>query len=218
MSGTGIAGVWLAVIGSGLYHGLNPAMGWPLAVAAGMMGKSRRDLVKAMGLLGAGHFTAMVAILLPFAALTALLTWEREIRIATGLAVIAMGLWLLATRHPKTLVRIKPTRLALWSFAVATAHGAGLMLLPIYLGLCTAEPTGMAHEVAATLIDDRLMAALLVSTLHTVAMLTAGGGLAYTVDRWLGPAFIAKSWFNLDHIWATSLILVASVSLYETLR
>lgn len=208
------AALWLAVVGSGLYHGLNPAMGWPLAVAAAMMGNGRSDLARALALLAAGHFAAMALILLPFGALTALVAWQREIRIAAALAVLAMGLWLLTTRHPKALARIRPTRLAFWSFAIATAHGAGLMLLPIYLGLCTTAPEDVGHEAATTLIAGRLATALLVATVHTAAMLTAGGALAYATYRWLGPAFIAKSWFNLDRLWAASLVLVGAVSLW----
>ena len=100
------------------------------------MGKGRRDLIASLGPLGAGHFLAMAGILAPFAVMTALVAWQREIRIGAGLLVIAAGVYLLvARRHPRFLARIKPTQLALWSFAVATAHGAGLMLLPIYLGM-----------------------------------------------------------------------------------
>ena len=136
-------GLWLAVIASGVYHGVNPGMGWPLAVSAGLMGKGRRDLIASLGPLGAGHFLAMAGILAPFAAMTALVAWQHEIRIGAGLLVIAAGVYLLiARRHPRFLARIKPTQLALWSFAVATAHGAGLMLLPIYLGICSCGRTG----------------------------------------------------------------------------
>jgi len=138
--------LWLTVIVSGVYHGVNPGMGWPLAVSAGLMGKGRRDLIASLGPLGAGHFLAMAGILAPFAAMTALVAWQHEIRIGAGLVVIAAGAYLLvARRHPRFLARIKPTQLALWSFTVATVHGAGLMLLPIYLGICTAEEQDIGH-------------------------------------------------------------------------
>ena len=77
--------LWLAVIVSGVYHGVNPGMGWPMAVSAGLMGKGRRDLIASLGPLGAGHFLAMAAILAPFAVTTALVAWQREIRIGAGL-------------------------------------------------------------------------------------------------------------------------------------
>src|SRR5215207_8959810 len=105
-------GLWLAVVVSGIYHGLNPSMGWPLAVSAGLMGKGRRDLVAALGSLAGGHLLAMAAILLPFAAMTALVAWQYQIRVAAGLLVVAAGLYLLIDgRHPRFLVRIRPTQL-----------------------------------------------------------------------------------------------------------
>jgi len=87
MTLSGAAGLWLAVLASGLYHGANPGMGWPLAVSAALMGKGRRDLYPALGALAAGHFIAMAVILLPFAMMTALLDWQREIRIGAALLV-----------------------------------------------------------------------------------------------------------------------------------
>src|SRR5580698_326885 len=100
--------LWLTVIASGVYHGVNPGMGWPLAVSAGLMGKGRRDLIASLGSLGAGHFLAMAAILAPFAVMTALVAWQREIRIGAGLVVIAAGVYFLVARHPRFLARIKP--------------------------------------------------------------------------------------------------------------
>src|ERR1700741_703163 len=101
--------LWLTVIVSGVYHGVNPGMGWPLAVSAGLMGRGRRDLIASFGPLGLGHFLAMAGILLPFAAMTALIAWQYEIRAGAGLLVIAAGGYLLINRrHPRFLARIKP--------------------------------------------------------------------------------------------------------------
>lgn len=208
------AGLWLAVIGSGLYHGVNPGMGWPLAVSAGLMGNGRRDLFAALGPLAGGHLLAMMGILLPFVAMSALITWQQEIRIAAALILIAVGIWLFFNRrHPRFLARIKPTQLALWSFAVATAHGAGLMLVPIYLGLCRVEEIDVGHQAAATLIGGNLVVAILVSVFHAGAMIATGGMIAFAVLEWLGLKFLSKSWFNLDAIWALSLVLIGAISL-----
>jgi hypothetical protein len=210
------AGLWLAVIGSGIYHGVNPGMGWPLTVIAGLMGKGRVDLLKAQGPLAAGHFLAMAGILLPIAAITALLVWQREIRVAAGLLVVAVGVYLLINRrHPRFLARIRPTQLALWSFAVATAHGAGLMLIPIYLGLCSTEELGTGHQATAELMGGNLIMAVAVSAVHTVAMILSGGVIAFAVHHWLGLRFISKSWFNLDILWALSLILVGGIGIWS---
>ena len=205
--------LWLTVIASGAYHGVNPGMGWPLAVSAGLMGKGRRDLIASLGPLGAGHFLAMAGILTPFAAMTALVAWQREIRIGAGLLVIAAGVYFLVARHPRFLARIKPTELALWSFAVATAHGAGLMLLPIYLGLCTAGEQDARHQAAAALMRGNLGTAIAVSFVHATAMIVSGGIVAFAVHEWLGLRFISKSWFNLDVVWAQSLIFVGAIGL-----
>jgi hypothetical protein len=209
------AGLWLTVIASGVFHGLNPAMGWPLAVSAGLMGDGRRDLLRALGLLALGHLAAMAAMLLPFAALSGIAAWQRQIRIGAALLVIAFGLWLLARpgRHPRLIARIGPGRLALWSFTIATAHGAGLMLLPIYLGICRAQDLDRGHQAARQLIGGDLTTALAVSLVHTVAMIATGGLIALAVQAWLGLRFISKSWLNLDAVWAASLILVGAIAL-----
>ena len=131
------------MLASGLYHGVNPGMGWPLAVSAALMGKGRRDLYPALGALAAGHFVAMAGILLPFALMTALLDWQREIRIGAGLLVIAFGPVPAHLEPPSALPGAHPAVAdRLWSFLAATAHGAGLMLVPIYLGLCTTQELG----------------------------------------------------------------------------
>ena len=207
-------GLWLAVVGSGIYHGVNPGMGWPLAVSAGMMGEGQRDVLGALGPLAIGHFLAMTGILLPFAVMTVLITWQQEIRIGAGVLVIVAGSYLLINRrHPRFLARIKPTQLTLWSFAVATAHGAGLMLVPIYLGLCTTVDLEAGHQAAAALMAGNLSTAVAVSVIHTMAMVVSGGAIAYCVYVWLGPKFISRSWFNLDVVWALSLILVGVIGL-----
>jgi len=206
------AALWLAVIASGVYHGVNPGMGWPLAVSAGLMERSPRALAAALAPLSAGHFLAMLLVILPFALLVVLVDWERPIRIGASLLVIGFGaIKLLDRRHPRVLARIRPTQLGLWSFAVAVAHGAGLMLLPIYLGLCGASDAG--ERAAGLLINADLAMAVAVSAVHTAAMIAAGGLCAWLVFRHLGLKAIARSWFNLDAAWAASLVLVGGVSL-----
>jgi hypothetical protein len=214
LSGAGwtTASLWLAVIASGLYHGANPGMGWPLAVSAGLMERSPRALVAALVPLTAGHLLAMLLVILPFALLVSLVEWQRQIQLSASLLVIAFGVYrLLNRRHPRTLARIPPTQLGLWSFAVAIAHGAGLMLVPIYLGLCRADlDTG--HEAAGALINANLGMAVLVSVVHAAAMIAVGGILAWLVYRYLGLKFVSRSWFNLDAAWAVSLILVGAIA------
>ena len=208
------AGLWLAVVASGLYHGANPGMGWPLAVSAGLMGRSSRALVAALWPLTAGHLLATFVVILPFSLLFALVQWQRQIQIIAGILVIGFGIFqLVSRRHPRVLARIRPTQLGLWSFAVAIAHGAGLMLVPIYLGLCRAADLNGDHEAAGALINANLGMAVVVSVVHAVAMVAAGGFLAWLVYRYLGLSFVSRSWFNLNATWAFSLILVGALSL-----
>ena len=207
-------GLWLAVVVSGVYHGANPGMGWPLAVSAGLMERSSRALVAALGPLMVGHLLAMLVVILPFSLLVALVEWQRQIQIGASLLVIGFGVFRFVNRrHPRALARIRPTQLGLWSFAVAVAHGAGLMLVPVYLGLCRAADLDRSHEAAGALINANLGIAVLVSVVHSVAMIVAGGFSAWLVYRYLGLKFVSRSWFNLDATWAVSLVLVGVVSL-----
>jgi hypothetical protein len=208
------AGLWLAVVASGLFHGVNPGMGWPLAVSAGLMEKSSRALVAALWPLTAGHLLAMLLVLLPFALLVTLVEWQRQIQIGAAVLVIGFGIVrLINRRHPRALARIRPTQLGLWSFAVAIAHGAGLMLVPIYLGLCRASDLDKGHQAAGALINFNLGMAVLTSVVHSASMIAAGGLSAWLVYRYLGLKFMQRSWFNLETTWAVSLILVGAIAL-----
>jgi len=128
--------------------------------------------------------------------------------------VIGFGIFrLIYRRHPRALARIRPTQLGLWSFVVAIAHGAGLMLVPIYLGLCRAAELDNGHAATSVLIGANLGTAVLVAFVHSAAMIAAGGLSAWLVYRYLGLRFVSRSWFNLDAVWAASLILVGVLAL-----
>lgn len=189
-------------------------MGWPLAVSAGLMEQKQRALLGALGPLAVGHFAAMFVIILPFSMLAVLVLWQREIQIGAALILVAFGLFrFINRRHPLLLARIAPTRLALWSFVIAIAHGAGLMLVPIYLGLSQAEELASGHVAASALMANNLAMALLVSFIHATAMITSGGLMAILVYRWLGLTFVSRTWFNLDGFWALSLIAIGLIAL-----
>jgi hypothetical protein len=202
--------LWLTVVALGLYHGLNPAMGWPLAVANGMTERRAASVFATMLPLGGGHFMAIAVALVPFAWLGWYLEWHRAIRIGAGLAVLLFGLYKLANRrHPRLLARIAPTRLAWWSFLMATAHGAGLMLVPFMLGLCAAPAPGQ-RLVMASMAQANMRTAMLIVIVHTVAALLAGIGMAWIVYRYLGLRFLQRAWLNLDMVWGASLVLAGA--------
>ena len=149
-----------------------------------------------------------------------LVNWEVEIRIAAGFLVVFVGVYLMINpKHPKFLVRIHPSRLALWSFLAAMAHGAGLMLLPIYLGICNIGPNERGHQAINELIGNNFFTSLTVAVVHTVAMTLAGGILATIIYLWFGLKFLSRTWFNLDRLWALSLIFVGAfgiISIYNS--
>lgn len=211
---TTTAGLWFAVVLSGLYHGVNPGMGWPLAVSSALMESKPAALFRALIALSVGHFLAMLLILLPFSMLSSLLTYETELRWGAGVLVIGLGVYLLITRrHPRFLSRVPPHRLALWSFLVAIVHGAALMLVPIYLGLSGSEELQGGHLAASELFARNAGILASVTFVHTGAMILAGGGMAFAVYKWLGLNFLRKSWFDLEAVWALSLIGVGVLGL-----
>jgi len=202
------AALWLTVVALGAWHGLNPAMGWPLAVAAGLERRREAAVFATWLPLAAGHLLAMAALLLPFAAAGAALGWSRAIRLGAGVLVLGFGLFrLLRRRHPRALARVPPTRLVLWSFLMASAHGAAFMLLPFALGLCAGVP-GMPSAPGAGAAEAALVAAV-----HTLAMLASGLVLAWLAYRVVGPGLIRRSWLDLDLAWGASLVLAGLASL-----
>jgi hypothetical protein len=208
--------LWLTVILVGAYHGFNPGMGWPLAVSNGLSERRSSAVLAALVPLAAGHFLAMSVSLLPFGILASLFPWNREIRIGAGLIVLLFGLYkLIDRRHPRFLARIRPSQLVLWSFLVAIAHGAGLMLVPFFLALCTpgmsADTSGHAQVMA--LMQTGLGVALAVSFVHSAAMILTGGIIAWLVYRYWGLTFLRKSWFNLDVVWAASLAVTGAFTI-----
>ncbi len=215
--------LWAGVVVIGVYHGLNPAMGWPLAVANGL-GEKRGAAVFATWLpLGAGHLLAMALVLVPFALLSWLLQWGREIRIGAGALVLLFGVSrLLFRRHPRWLARVRPTQLALWSFLMATAHGAALMLLPILMGLCetpaaTAPNSSFNHDAVMALMRSSVGTAVAVSLVHSAAMVASGLGVAWIVYRYLGLRALRAAWLDLDVVWALSLIASGAAAIAATL-
>ena len=211
------AALWLTVVAVGLYHGLNPAMGWPLAVANGMTKQRASAVVATLLPLGGGHFMAMAVVLIPFAWLSWYVEWSRTIRLGAGGLVLLFGIFkLVQRRHPRALARIRPTQLAWWSFLMATAHGAGLMLVPLMLGLCVTAPAAEAISdvghaaVMNYLAQSNAATAVAVAALHTLAMMLAGLSMAWAVYRYLGLPFLRRVWLDMDLVWGWSLVIAGA--------
>jgi len=209
----GYAALWLTVVAFGIYHGLNPAMGWPLAVANGLSERRDGAVFSTIAPLGIGHLLAMGVALLPFALLSEYLQRGQAIRVGAGMGVLLFGVYkLIVRRHPRYLARIAPTRLAWWSFVMATAHGAGLMLVPVALGLCAAPRDAKVGITVDTLMRSDVATAVAVTVVHTLAMLVSGIAIAWLVYRHLGVQFVRRAWFNLDLAWGASLVVAGGVS------
>jgi hypothetical protein len=211
-AGIGATGLWLMLL-LGAYHGINPAMGWLFAVALGLQEHKGSAVAAALVPIGLGHALAIGVVV--FAVV--ILGWTLPLAAIRYLvAAILLGLgafYLVRHRHPRWVrMRVGFRDLTLWSFLMATAHGAGLMVLPVLLGSRTVEAegaTGHHHLVAA----ESPIAGLLATAAHTVGYLAFSGLVAWVVYRKFGLAFLRKGWFNLDFVWAIALVITGLVTL-----
>jgi len=193
---------WLALAGLGFFHGINPAMGWLFAVALGLHRQNRRIVWASWLPIALGH-AASVAVVL-FAAVALGLFLDLSTLSRSG-AVILLGwaIWHTCFGHRRRLrvgMQTGLVGLALWSFLMSTAHGAGLMLIPLVPPLClSGSPAG---SLTASYSIPVAMAALAV---HTAAMLATIATVSIIVYEWVGLAFLRSGWINFDLIWVAAL-------------
>ncbi len=199
---------WLALGLLGVYHGLNPAMGWLFAVALGLQRRGRGAVLGALLPIALGH-EASIAVVVALVAVTQVFSISDAVRPAGAIALILFGLWKLRKplSHPRWVgMRVNGRDLVVWSFLMSSAHGAGLMLFPVILGLpATAHP------------DDPLPSGLqdlAAVVLHTAAMLATMGLVALVVYERLGVAVLRRAWVNMDAIWAVAVVAAGLVTLF----
>jgi hypothetical protein len=191
---------WLAIAGLGAFHGLNPAMGWLFAVGLGMHRRSGRTVVVSLLPIVLGHAAAIAAVLAA-AILLGLVVDGAALAKVVGAVLIAWAGWHLAFGHGRRVrIGMQAGLLALgaWSFLMATAHGAGLMLLPVALPLCLSD--GPAAGLGGSLATG--VAAVGV---HTAAMLVVIAAIALAVYAATGVGFLRRGWINLDLAWSFAL-------------
>lgn len=213
MSPSSISGelwLWLAVAGLGLFHGINPAMGWLFAAGLGLHRKSERAVWLALVPIALGHALAVAIVLAAMLAL-GLVVEPVPLQWLAAIVLIAWGAWhaFYGRRH-KVRVGMQTglVGLFLWSFLMANAHGAGLMLIPAVIPLCLAAAP--AHELTAT---GSVIVGLLALGLHTGAMLAAIAAISIAVYKWIGVAFLRRGWINLDLLWSIALMVCGAVLL-----
>jgi hypothetical protein len=196
----GAAWPWLTLVALGAFHGLNPAMGWLFAVALGMYRRSRRVVLISLLPIAFGHALSIWFVAVSVMILGAAID-PRQLRAAAGVLLLLWASYRVLYGH-RHRVRVGMTTglggLFLWSFAMATSHGAGLMLVPALIPLCSGMPT---------LGEGSLRLSLAAVGLHTVAMLAVTGLIAVIVYDWLGVAFLRTGWINFDRIWSGALVL-----------
>jgi hypothetical protein len=242
---------WIVLALLGAYHGLNPGMGWLFAVARGLQERSRAVVLRSFAPIALGHMASVAAVVALVAAAQPFVSAE-ILRAVGAIALLAFGVYKLVVRaHPRWVgMRVGARELALWSFLMATAHGAGLMLVPVLLQMpaaaghathlapvaraaeLPAEPAlaglaghdhgdhvqgGAGHgdhgEHAAGQMGDARAAGLAAVAVHTTAMFAAMAAVALLVYERFGLAVLRRAWFNLDLLWAWSLIIAGALSL-----
>jgi hypothetical protein len=205
---------WLGVAGLGAFHGVNPAMGWLFAVALGLHRQSRVVVLESLIPIALGHALAITVVSLAVAGLGAAID-QRAVRVVGGAVLIGWAIYhtLYGSRHRVRFgMRLGMTGLALWSFLMAMAHGAGLMLVPFLLppGAGGLPPAHMAGQHAES---GALPLALAVIWVHSLAMLVATGIIAIVVYEWVGLAFLRRGWINLDLLWTVGLVATGLILL-----
>jgi hypothetical protein len=195
---------WIGLLLLGAFHGINPGMGWLFAVALGMQERSRSAVWKALLPLGFGHVLAVAAAVL-LAALAGTVLPLRTLQWVVAGILLAFGvLRMVRHRHPRWVgMRVGARDLTVWSFLMASAHGAGLMVLPIYVSLAASPSHAHMHHSGMQSADP--MTAVLVTLVHTAGYLAISTIVALVVFEKLGVGLLRKAWLNLDLIWAGSL-------------
>jgi hypothetical protein len=221
---------WLSLVLLGAFHGLNPGMGWLFAVALGLQAGRRTAVIAALGPIAAGHL-ASVAVVVVLVGLARLVVPLATLQYAAAVILVAFGLLKLTrfSSHPRWVgMRVAPHELAAWSFLMATAHGAGLMLAPVVLRLSGEDVAGVTHAAGPASHAEHLasLAAsqglpfaalpttdLLAIAVHTGAMFIVMAAIALLVFDLVGLACLRRAWINLDRVWAGSLVAVGLLTL-----
>jgi hypothetical protein len=215
---------WFALVLLGAYHGLNPAMGWLFAVALGLQERRRAAVLQALPPIALGHAIAVLLAVLAIGVAQIMLPLN-VVRYACAGVLILFGLYkLVRRRHPRWVgMRVGFRDLTAWSFLMATAHGAGLMLVPVLLKLSETmqEMEHRAHEahehwghsVHLFLSDRVVLADIAVVGVHTLAMFAVMGAIAVLVYEKLGVMILKRTWFNLDLLWAGALVGAGLITL-----
>ncbi len=209
----------LTLAGLGAYHGVNPAMGWLFAVSRGMQERSRRAVLGSLLPIAVGHELSLLVVVGALLALETVIDGS-TLHLAAAIALIAFGVFRFAKprAHPRwTRMRVGSRELGLWSFLMSTAHGAGLMVAPVVLGLQSTLADAHVHE------HDRMDVAMVSHAalgpsaaglvLHVGTMLLVMGAVAVFVYERIGLEVLRRAWVNTDHVWAGAFVAAGVLTL-----
>jgi len=202
---------WAALALLGAYHGLNPGMGWLFAVARGLQERKRQAVLSSLLPIAIGHEASIVVVVIAVS-LTEQLVPPYLVRLLAALVLVSFGLYKLARplSHPKGFgMRVGFAGLAGWSFLMSSAHGAGLMLAPVLLGLPVA---GSYHS-----LRDISLEAAAAATIHVAAMLFVMGVVSVVVYEKVGLRILRRGWVNMDLGWSFVMIASGAITLFTAL-
>ncbi len=209
---------WLTLIGLGAYHGVNPAMGWLFAVSRGMQERSRRAVLRSLVPIAIGHEMS-IALVAALVVGLSVVADSSTLRIVAAATLFAFGIFRFVKPHAHfrwTSMRVSDRELTLWSFLMSTAHGAGIMVAPVLIGLeGSVDRSGArAHDRAdLSLLDASLGVGAVGIALHVIAMLAVMGVVAVLVYDRLGLKVLRTAWLNTDQLWAGAFVLAAFITL-----
>jgi hypothetical protein len=209
----GFTALWLMLL-LGAYHGINPGMGWLFAVALGMQERKGSAVARALVPIALGHALS-IGIVVMAAAFLGMALPREAIRYPVVALLFGLGIFSMVRHHHPRWVRMQVgfRDLTVWSFLMASAHGAGLMLLPVLLGSRTVEAADHMAGHHHTSVAASPLAALLATAVHTTAYLAVTGLIAWVVYSKFGLAILRKTWINLNLIWAAALVVTSVVTL-----
>jgi len=209
---------WLTLAGLGAYHGVNPAMGWLFAVSRGMQERSRRAVLRSLVPIAIGHEMS-IALVAALVVGLEVVTDSSTLRMVAAAVLFAFGIFRFVKPRAHfrwTSMRVSDRELTLWSFLMSTAHGAGIMVAPVLIGLQgTVDRSGAkAHDQADLgLLNASLGVGAVGIALHVAAMLAVMGVVAIVVYERLGLKVLRTAWLNTDRLWAAAFVLAASITL-----
>ena len=209
----GSTALWLMLL-LGAYHGINPGMGWLFAVALGMQEQKGSAVAKALVPIALGHALSIGSVVMAAAFLGLALPRE-AIRYPVAALLFGLGIYSMVRHHHPRWVRMQVgfRDLTVWSFLIASAHGAGLMVVPVLLGSSTVEAADQMAGHHHTSAAASPLAALLATGVHTTAYLAVTGLIAWAVYSKFGLAVLRKAWLNLNLVWAAALVVTSVVTL-----